>query len=157
MVFNLHQWWFISSWPALRTDFKTWNRNYYLLPAHHSLPRLSEGGGKREKKIEGERERGEVGRDSSLFLFSFFFSLCKTTRAPIQFARHAELSLSLSNALTGKAVTSHTVIWSQSALKLFIGLILHTFTTTRTPHHTQRPQESQLTHLVSPLSCPLSC
>lgn len=63
----------------------------------------------------------EEGKDSSLF--------CKATRAPIQFARHVELSLSLSNALTGKAVTSHTVIWSQSALKLFIGPILHTFAT----------------------------
>ncbi len=70
MVFNLHQWWFISSWPASCTDFKTWNRNYYLLPAHRSLLRISEGGEKSEgeKKIDGERE--EAGKDSSP---SFFF------------------------------------------------------------------------------------
>lgn len=73
MAFNLHQWWFISSWPASRTDFKTWNRNCYLLPAHHSLLRISEGGGKMwagEKGNGGERE--EAGKDSSLFFSSLF-------------------------------------------------------------------------------------
>lgn len=71
-----------------------------------------------------------MGKDSSR---TSLFLLCKATRAPIQFARHVELSLSLSNALTGKAVTSHMVIWSQSALELFIGLLLHALTTTWNP------------------------
>lgn len=43
----------------------------------------------------------------------FFFFFLRTHRtaagAPIQFARHVKLSLSLSNALTGKPVTSHSV------------------------------------------------
>lgn len=74
MVFNLHQWWFISSWPASHTDLKTWNRNYYLLLAHHSLTRISKGGGKevREKERKKIEERKRWGR---IHLALFFTSL----------------------------------------------------------------------------------
>lgn len=86
---------------------------------------------------------------SSLILFliySLSFLITYSTRPPIQSAGPLELSLRLSESLTGKVVTSHTVIWSQSSLRLFIGLILQALKEPHeeTSHHREGESRANL-------------
>lgn len=154
MVFNLHQWWFISSGPASHTDFKTWNRNYYLLLAHHSLLRISKGRGSergREEKDRGEKERGGEG-----FISHFFFSslqshqssnpicqACGVILKPVKCTDRESCHFSY-----GHMVTISTWVIYRSPPACF-----HYYVE---PLTALRPYESQFTHLISPFYCPLS-
>lgn len=138
----------LASLQWLSTKFKTWNRNYYLVQLiTHCFEMLKVGvGGGKVRGEEGDRGGQEESKqgDSVLFFSSFY---CKATRAPIQFARHMELSLNLSNALTGKAVTSHMVIWTQSTLQVIYRshpshIHYYKGSHNMTPHHAQRPRET---------------
>lgn len=93
--------------PAVTSEHK--NIRQCLLRTRYSPLRISEDRGRNVKGRKDSRVGLKVARLRFFFAFFSIRSHRTAAGAPIQFARHVKLSLSLSSALTGKPVTSHSV------------------------------------------------